>query len=121
MPHPLAAYLRTCDFHTALVADRASMADALVLAAVALPVLGRTENLFAEQAAVFRLERAVVDRLRLGDLAVRPRLDIVRRRKSDTDRIEVIDVERPTGISAMGLSHRLHVLLTGSTLHGTTN
>ena len=50
----------------------AAVADALVLAAVALPVLDRAEDPLAEQAVLLRLERAVVDGLRLGHLAVRP-------------------------------------------------
>src|SRR5207244_1527019 len=41
-------------------------------AAMALPVLDRTEDALAEKAVLFRLERSIVDRLRLGDLAPRP-------------------------------------------------
>ena len=48
----------------------AAVLHALVLAAEALPVGDRAEDLRAEQAVALRLERAVVDRLRLGDLAV---------------------------------------------------
>ena len=44
--------------------------DALVLSAGAFPVPCRTENALAEQAALFRLEGAVVDRLRVLDFAL---------------------------------------------------
>ncbi len=69
MTHPLASDLRTGHFHAAALADDPLVAHALVLAAVALPVLGGTEDALAEQPVLLGLERAVVDRLRLGDLA----------------------------------------------------
>src|SRR6185436_14536393 len=61
----LAAHLRLRDLDAALVADHAAVLHALVLAAEALPVGDRSEDLRAEQAIAFRLERAVVDRLGL--------------------------------------------------------
>src|SRR5262249_40586201 len=61
---------------------------ALVLAAVALVVLHRPEDLRAEQAVAFRLERAVVDRLGLLHLTARPLLDLVGRGQRDADRAE---------------------------------
>ena len=70
--HALAAHLRARDLDAAALTDDALEADALVLAAVALPVLRGTEDLLAEQAVLLGLERAVVDRLGLLDLAVRP-------------------------------------------------
>ena len=76
--HPLAAHLGAGDLDAALVADDALVADALVLAAVALPVLGGTEDALVEEAVLLRLEGAVVDRLRLGDLALRPVPDLLR-------------------------------------------
>ena len=84
-----AAHLGLRDFDAALVADHAAVLHALVLAAEAFPVGDRAEDLGAEQAVAFRLERAVVDRLRLGDFAVRPRQDLFRRRQADPDRVEV--------------------------------
>src|SRR6185436_1112275 len=72
VPHALAAHLRQGHFDAATVANHAAIADALVLAAMTLPVLDRTENALAEQAVLFRFERAVVDRLGLGDFAPRP-------------------------------------------------
>ena len=66
------------DLHAAAVADLALVADLLVLAAVALPVLGGSEDALAEQAVPLRLQGAVVDGLRLFDLAVRPLADLLR-------------------------------------------
>ncbi len=75
--HALAANLRARDLNAAALADDALVADALVLAAVALPVLGGTEDALAEEAVLLRLERAVVDRLRLGDLAGAPAANLL--------------------------------------------
>jgi hypothetical protein len=66
--HALAAHRLLGHLDAAAVADDALVADALVLAAVALPVLDRAEDLLAEQAFLLRLERPVVDRLRLEHL-----------------------------------------------------
>ena len=44
MAHPLPSHLGPGDLDAALVADGAGVADPLVLAAVALPVLGRTDH-----------------------------------------------------------------------------
>src|SRR5512134_912969 len=89
MAHALAPHLGLSHLDAALLADHAAMLQALVLAAQALVVLDRPEDLRAEQAIAFRLERAVVDRLRLLDLAVRPRADLLRRCQTDADRIEL--------------------------------
>ena len=93
MAHALAANLAAGHFDTAALADDALEANALVLAAGALPVLGRTEDLLAVQAVLFGLERAVVDGLGLLDLAVRPAADIVGAREGDAKRVEVVHVE----------------------------
>src|SRR5690606_9353659 len=61
---------------------------ALVLAAQALVVLDGTEDARAEQAVALRLERPIVDRLRLLDFAVRPRKDLLRGRDRDADLVE---------------------------------
>src|SRR5439155_8025907 len=92
-PHPLAPHLGTRDLDAAALADDALVADALVLAAVALPVLGGTEDALAEEAVLLRLQRPVVDGLRLGDLAARPGPDLLRRGESDADGVEVVDVD----------------------------
>src|SRR5215472_11775727 len=70
--HPLATHARARHLDAALVTDDARELHALVLAAGALVVLGRAEDSRAEQAVALRLERPVVDRLRLLHLAVRP-------------------------------------------------
>ena len=76
--HPLAADPRACNFHTAAVTDNATVTDALVLPAEALPVLGGTEYSLAEESVLLRAEGAVVDGLRLGNLAVGPATDLFR-------------------------------------------
>src|SRR5213076_2541531 len=63
--HAVTTDLGPRDLDAAALADDALEADALVLAAVALPVLRRTEDLLAEKTILFRLQRPVVDRLRL--------------------------------------------------------
>src|SRR5439155_15671234 len=63
--HPLATDLLPGHLDAAALADDALVANALVLAAVALPVLRRAENALAEQAVALGLERALVDRLGL--------------------------------------------------------
>ena len=73
--HALAAHARQRHFDAATVADDALVLDALVLSAGAFPVPDRTENALAEQAALLRLERAVIDRLRVLDFALGPRAD----------------------------------------------
>src|SRR5205807_6333896 len=54
--HPLAADLRAGDLDAAAVTDNALELDLLVAAAVALPVLDRTEDPLAEEAIALRLE-----------------------------------------------------------------
>ena len=76
--HALAAHFRAGDLDAAAVADHALEANALVLAAVALPVFGRAEDLFAEQSVALGLERAVVDGLGFLDFAERPRTNLLR-------------------------------------------
>src|SRR5690606_10063557 len=88
MAHALAAHAAQRDLDAALLADDALVLHALVLAAQALVVLDRTEDAGAEQAVALGLERAVVDRLRLLDLAERPGLDLFRAGERDADGIE---------------------------------
>ncbi len=88
MAHALAANARQRDFDAALFADDALVLHALVLAAQALVVLDGAKDARAEKAVAFRLERTVVDRFRLLDLAVRPGKDLFRRRDRDPDGIE---------------------------------
>ncbi len=90
--HPLASDLRARDLDAAALADDPLEPDALVLAAVALPVLGRAEDLLAEQPVLLRLERPVVDRLRLLHLAVGPHADLVRGGQGDAQLGALVDV-----------------------------
>src|SRR4030088_2770764 len=87
--HPPPADLRLCHLDAALVADHAAVLHALVLAAQALPVGDRPEDLRAEQPVAFRLERPVVDRFGLGHLAVRPGQDLLGRGEADPDGVEI--------------------------------
>src|SRR6202007_2951712 len=73
----LAAPPRQRPLNAALLADDALVLHALVLAAQAFVVLDRAEDARAEQPVTLRLERAVVDGLRLFDLAVGPRQNLV--------------------------------------------
>src|SRR5690606_19681965 len=91
--HPLPAHRGTGDLDTAALADDALEADALVLAAVALPVPGGTEDLLAEETVLLGLQRPVVDGLGLLDLAVAPAADVLRGRQADAQLVEEVDVE----------------------------
>src|SRR5690606_12667371 len=88
MAHALAAHARQGHFHAALLADDALVLHALVLAAKTLVVLDRPEDARTEKAVTLRLAGAVVDRLRLLDLAERPGKDLFRGRKRHAARIE---------------------------------
>ena len=87
--HALAAHLGLGHFHAALVAHHALEAGALVFSAVALPVLGGAEDALAEEAVALGLERAVVDGLGLGHLAVRPLADLLRGGQSDLNGVKI--------------------------------
>ena len=93
VPHALTAHGGLGDLHAAALADDALEAHALVLAAVALPVPGGAEDALAEQAVHLGLQGAVVDGLRLLDLAVGPAADVVGGRKTDAQLVEGIDVD----------------------------
>src|SRR5690606_28107548 len=91
--HPLTPHLGAGHLDAAALTDDALEADALVLAAVALPVTGGAEDLLAEEPVLLRLECAVVDGLWLLDLAVRPLTDVVGRRQPDPKLVEEVDVQ----------------------------
>src|SRR5205085_7506070 len=93
MTHALPAHLLPRHLDAAALADDSLVADALVLAAVALPVARRPEDALAEQAVALRLERAVVDRLRLRDLTRRPVADLLAGGKPDPNCVEIVDVD----------------------------
>ena len=90
MAHALAPDLGERDLDAALLADDALVLHALVLAAQALVVLHRAEDARAEQAIALRLEGAVVDRLRLLDLPIRPGQNLLRARNADANLVEIL-------------------------------
>ena len=100
--HPLTTHLGASDLDAAALTDDALEADALVLAAVALPVASRSEDLLAEEAVLLRLQCAVVDGLRLLDLTEGPRTDVVRGGEADAEFIEEVDVEHVTPFPLAG-------------------
>src|SRR5258707_11421716 len=88
MAHALAAHFGASPLDAALLADDALVFHPLVLAAQALVVLHRTEDAGAEQPVALRLERAVVDRFRLLDLAEGPAADALGARQTDLDLVK---------------------------------
>src|SRR3990167_1897546 len=90
--HALTTNLGQRDFNAALLADHATMLQALVLTAQALVILYRAKDLGAEQAVALRLERTVVDGFRLFNFTERPRTDHLRRCQSNTDGVELFDL-----------------------------
>ncbi len=94
MPHALAAHLGGDDFHAAFFADDAAMLHALVFAAVAFVIFHRAEDLGAEKAVALRLERAVIDGLRLLHLAVGPFTDVFRRGDGNLNGLQIADLRR---------------------------
>src|SRR5581483_4863373 len=99
--------LRARDLDAALLADDPLVAHALVLAAVALPVLRGTEDALAEEPVALGLERPVVDRLRLRHLARAPAPDLLGAGEADLDCVEVVDVQGPFFAPALVASHLL--------------
>ena len=71
--HTLTTHLGKCNFNTTLFTNYTAVLQALVLTTKTLVVLHWTKNLGAEQTIALRLERTIVDGLRLLNFAVRPR------------------------------------------------
>jgi hypothetical protein len=88
MPHSLATNFAARNFNAATLANDALIFDFLIPAAGALPILYRTENPLTEQPVALRLERSVVDCLRLFDFTMGPTHDVFTARDSDSDLIE---------------------------------
>src|ERR1700678_227719 len=88
MAHALAAHARQRDLDAALLADDALILHTLVFTAQALVILDRPEDARAKQAVALRLEGAIVDRLRLLDLAERPGQNLFRACDRDLNLIE---------------------------------
>ncbi len=68
--HPLAPDFGLSHLNAASVADNPAIANTFVFATVTFPVALRTENPLTEQPVALRFEGAVVDGLRLQNLAV---------------------------------------------------
>ena len=98
--HTFAPHLGESNLDAALLADDATVLHALVLAAEALVVLHRAEDAGTEEAIALRLEGAVVDRLRLLDLAERPGADTLRAGNRNADLVEAL--------RARGLTEEVH-------------
>jgi len=73
-PHPLAGYL-----HAAFIAYDPPIPNLLILSTIALPIPGRPEYRFAEKTILLWSQSTVVDGLGFGDLAIGPRVDLLRR------------------------------------------
>src|SRR5246127_1683698 len=86
--HALTAHPRQRHLDRTLLADDALVLHALVLAAQALVILDRPEDARAEQPVALGLEGAIVDRLGLFDLAVRPGQNLLRARDRNPDLVE---------------------------------
>src|SRR6056297_202127 len=109
MAHPLAADLLQRDFDAAFLADDAAILHPLVFAAQAFVVLDRTEDARAEQAVALGLERAVVDRFGLLDLAEGPRQDPLWRSQRDLDLVKCLD--RCNGVERVVCQFLVHSFL----------
>ncbi len=72
-------------FHATTVTDNALIADFLVFTAMTFPVLARSEDPFAEQAVLFRLQCPVVNGFRLDYFAMGPFSDGLRRSQTNLD------------------------------------
>ena len=79
----LAAHLLLGDLDTTMVADDALVANALVLAAMALIVLDRAKDAFTEQSVTLRLVGTVVDGFGLEHLTMRVLQNLVGRSQTD--------------------------------------
>ena len=91
MTHAITADLGQGDFNATLLTDHTTVLEALVLAAQALIVFGRPEDARTEQTVALRLERTIVNGLRLFDFTERPRADHFRRCQTDSQRVEFIN------------------------------
>src|SRR5581483_9186512 len=90
--HAFATDARESHFHAAAVANDATVLDAFIFSAGAFPVLHRAENAFAEQAAFFRLERAIIDGLGVFDFTLGPGPDGFGRGDRDRDVFHLVDL-----------------------------
>src|SRR5436305_15171431 len=99
MPHALPSNTRKSHFHAATIAHDPTMLDAFVLPARTFPILHGPKNTFAKQSALFRLERAVIDRFRVLYFALRPGADGIGRRNGDRDVVNEVYLIQPEHFS----------------------
>ena len=97
--HSFPAHFGTGNFHTTAITNFPFIPDSLILSAVALPILSRPKDAFTEKAVPFWFQSAVVDRLRLFNLTVRPFSDFFGRSKSDLYRFKYVKLHRITSSS----------------------
>ena len=90
MSHSLAANLGEGHLNPTLLADHPPMLEPLVLAAEALVILDRPENLGAEESIAFGLEGPVVDGLWLLDLSKGPGTNLVRGGQANPNGIKLL-------------------------------
>ena len=88
--HTLTSYLLGSNLNAALLTDLALKANSLILTAKTFPVLSRAKDTLTEKTVTLCLESTVVDGLCLGYLAVGPRADKLRGRKTYFYRIKRI-------------------------------
>ncbi len=89
VPEPFAANLGLSNLDAALITHDAAVLHSFVLSAKAFPIGDGPEDFRAEQPIALRLERAIVYGLGLGDLAVRPRKNLLRRRQRNSNCLEI--------------------------------
>src|SRR5438874_827920 len=85
MPESFAAHGFSRDFDPATIADNAFVTNALILAAKAFPIAGRSEDLLAKKAVFLRAVRTVIDRFRFRHFAMTAGEDAIVARKRDRD------------------------------------
>ena len=90
MTHSLSSDFRFGNFDAALFADDTFISYSFIFTAVALPVLGRSENSLAVQTVFLGFLRAVVNGLGAGNLAVRPLSYLFGRRHAYLYGIEIV-------------------------------
>src|ERR1700747_489354 len=90
MPHTVASDFGEGALHAALLANYAAILHTLVLAAQALVILYRAKDTSAKQAIAFGLKRAIVDCLRLLDLAERPGVNSLGTGDRDADLVKAL-------------------------------
>ena len=88
--HPLSSYFCFRYFYTALIAYDAFVTNSFIFPAVTFPVLCRSKDPFTVQSVFFRFQSSVVDRLRFGNLSMRPAQDLFSRCQPDLQGLKII-------------------------------